>query len=407
MTGEFLSLASGGRTFPTEGSNFLKSDLHQLILDPTLRRLILLSLGTGFAAASIMPVMSTHLAINLYIEPVWIGLFFACNTFSGVAVSHWLAKRSDAGLSRVRIIRVSVTLSLVAAIGLGLAHQYFLLLIAGVVMSGAMSPVQPQLFALAREQVKDDQVTLFQSFLRATVSLSWIIGPPLAYILFERIGFLGLSLCCAAIFFLTRLNLSHLMDTPLSLREPGTGSDDGRIKWAMLSMGAVFAANSMYTVYMPIYVRETLQMGAVVPGFLMGTAAGLEIPLMIGAGVYANRWQLFSPLKVASLCGLIFFLCFFLFTHKAVLFIAQVLNAAFIGIMAGLGISVFQMLMQGRRGMASTLYTNAIKIGSFVGVLTGGVIAQWVGFRSIFLACSGMAALSLGALFMASRQRGS
>jgi len=379
--------------------------LKQILSEPMRLRLMLLSLAMGLSAAAVMPVMSTHLAINLHIEPIWIGFLFACNTLSGVVVSHWIAKHSDNGLSRVGIIRVCVSVSFVAAIALGFAQQYVLLLIAGMVMFGAVSPVQPQLFALAREQVGDDQATLYQSLLRATFSLSWIIGPPLAYILFERIGFLGLTLICAAIFLMTRLNISSLKDTELSLRPSEGGEKDPRLKWMVLSMAAVFAANNMYIVYMPIYVRETLQLGAIVPGFLMGAAAGLEIPLMIGAGAFANRWRLFSPLKIATLCGLLFYICIFAAKTMTGFFLAQVLNAAFIGVMAGLGISVFQALMEGRMGMASTLYTNAIKMGGLVGALLGGFVAQWVGIRGVFLACVVMAAFSLFALMKASRKR--
>ena len=378
------------------------ASLKSLILDATRLRLILLSLAMGLAGAAIMPVMSTHLAVNLHIEPMWIGVLFAANTLSGVLVSHWLAKQSDAGLSRIGIIRVCVSISFVASIGLGLAEQYWLLLITGMLMFGAVSPVQPQLFALAREQVGDADATLFQSLLRATFSLSWIIGPPLAYLLFARIGFLGLTLICALIFLLTRLNVASIQDAPLPAVRTEPQPTDSRLKWMILAIAATFASNNMYIVYMPIYSYDSLQLAAVVPGFLMGAAAGLEIPIMIGAGIFAGRWRLFSPLKLAAICGLVFYLGVYWSNSLVPLVLLQIFNGAFIGVMAGLGISVFQALMQGRMGMASTLYSNAIKVGSLVGALLGGAVAQWLSIQAVFGVCALMALVALLALVKAS-----
>ena len=386
------------------GSNPTLSDatLTSLLQDPTRLRLILLSLAMGLAGAAIMPVMSTHLALNRHIEPMWIGVLFAANTVAGVVVSHWLAKQSDAGLSRIGIIRVCVSISFVAVIGLGLAEHYWLLLITGMLLFGAISPVQPQLFALAREQVGAADATLFQSLLRATFSLSWIIGPPIAYLLFARIGFLGLTLICALIFLLTRLNVSAIQDAPLLEVRTEPPPTDSRLKWMILAIAATFASNNMYIVYMPIYLHDNLQLPAVIPGFLMGAAAGLEIPIMLGAGIYAGRWRLFSPLKLAALAGLVFYLGVYWSTSLTPLVLLQIFNAAFIGVMAGLGISVFQALMQGRAGMASTLYSNAIKVGSLVGALLGGAVAQWLGIQAVFGICALMALIALLALLKAS-----
>lgn len=369
-------------------------------------RLLLLSLGIGMAGASIMPVLSTHLAVNLLIEPFWIGVLFGSNTIAGISVSHWIAKQSDAGLSRIKIIRIGLEVSLVMVIALGVSTPYFLVLLFSVLMFAAVSPIQPQLFALARTLVDDEQATLFQSMLRSTISLSWIIGPPLAYVLFASIGFLGLALICATLFAFTLLSVRGFKDIPLQTNASVAPSTrDPRLKWMVLAIAGVFASNNMYLVYMPIYAIETLQLAAVAPGLLMGLAAGIEIPIMLTAGAQANRWRLFSPLKLAAASGVIFYLLVFFSDQLNSLLFAQLFNGLFIGVMAGLGISVFQTLMQGRMGMASTLYTNAIRMGGLAGSLGGGMIAQFAGLRGVFLACVVMSIVSLFALHRASALR--
>lgn len=364
-------------------------------LQPTILRLLALSLLLGTAGASVFPVLSTHLASNLGVEPLWIGVFFGANTLAGVAVSLYLARRSDAGLSRMRILVIAVSISLLGSVGLGFIRWYPGLLLAGMIWFGLSSTAQPQLFALAREQIEERQAALFQSVLRATISLSWIAGPPLAYLLFEHIGFRNLMLVTASLFGLCLLLLPGLRDARLAPPRSGASVTDPRILGLSAVIVCLFAANSMYVVYMPLYVRDVLALISIAPGLLMGLAAGLEIPIMIAGGANAHRWPLFAPLKLAAGCGILFYLGVWWFDGFTALLVLQLFNAGLVGIAAGLGISIFQTLMADRLGMASTLYTNAIKIGSLTGSTFGGVIAQLGGFDWVFLACALLSLLAL------------
>ncbi|MEP4544853.1 MAG: sugar efflux transporter [Saccharospirillum sp.] len=375
-------------------------------LQPMVLRLLALCLLLGTAGASVFPVLSTHLAINLGIEPLWIGVFFAANTLAGIGVSQWLAKRSDAGMSRMKILYVSVIVSMIGSVGLGVVTWYPLLLVVGMVWFGLSSTAQPQLFALAREQVNDQQAALFQSVLRATISMSWIAGPPLAYLLFDWLGFRTLMMITAAIFFLTLLMLPGMKDTRLSGSVSKVSVTDPRVLGLMLVTIAIFAANSMYIVYMPLYVRDVLGLMTIAPGLLMGLAAGLEIPIMIFGGAQAWRWHLFSPLKVAAISGMIFYTGVWWFDSFNMLLVMQLFNAGLVGLAAGIGISIFQSLMKDRLGMASTLYTNSIKIGSLAGAGLGGVVAQWGGYDGVFIGCGLLAATATVLVFWISSKPG-
>lgn len=369
-------------------------------------RLLALSMLLGTAGASVFPVLSTHLAINLGIEPLWIGVFFVANTLAGIGVSQWLAKRSDAGMSRMKILYVSVIVSMFGSVGLGVVEWYPLLLVVGMVWFGLSSTAQPQLFALAREQVNDQQAALFQSVLRATISMSWIAGPPLAYFLFDWLGFRTLMMITATIFLLTLLMLPGMKDTRLSGSTSKVSVTDPRVLGLMLVTIAIFAANSMYIVYMPLYVRDVLELMTIAPGLLMGMAAGLEIPIMIFGGAQAWRWHLFAPLKVAAVSGMFFYAGVWWFESFTMLLAMQVFNAGLVGLAAGIGISIFQSLMKDRLGMASTLYTTSIKIGSLAGAGLGGVIAQWGGYDGVFIGCGLLATIATGLVFWISSKPG-
>lgn len=401
---------SPSSSWKQDESAYLKSDTRSgswttFWFEPQRLRLLTLALLLGLAGAGVFPVLSTHLAIGLGISPLWIGVFFAVNTAAGVLVSHSLAKASDQGLRRILILWVSTAVGMVGSLALGYITQYGWLVVAGMIWFGLSSAAQPQIFAMAREAVAEEEAALFQSVLRACFSASWIVGPPMAYLLFEWIGFTRLMWLVAIMFGLCLLLLPGLPDGKVQATRSASLPTNRRIKWLALMILAVFAANTMYIVYMPLYVRETLGIGGIVPGLLMGLAAGLEIPIMVAGGAMAHRWPLLRPLWIAVAGGMAFYLGIFLFSGVTMLAVLQIFNGVLIGLAAGVGISVFQKLMPDRLGMASTLYTNAIKVGSLLGAGLGGVVAEFGGYGSVFLANVLLMAVAALALWQCGHER--
>ncbi len=66
----------------------------------------------------------------------------------------------------------------------------------------------------------------------------------------------------------------------------------------------------------------------------------------------------------------------------------QLFNAAFIGIVAGIGMLWFQDLMPGRVGAATTLFTNSISTGVILaGVIQGAIAQSWGHFCCLLGNC--------------------
>jgi len=375
----------------------------ELFFEPVRLRMLLLAILLGLGGSSVFPVLSLHLSSGLGIEPFWIGVFFACNTLAAVTISHLIARASDKGLQRSRILTISMMASVAGSLLLAQVHDYLLLLLTGMLWFGVSASAQPQLFALSRERVCDDQAALFQSVMRAQISLSWMVGPPLAYLVFERFGFQWLMAITAGLFALGLLLLPGLPKGTASVAEE-IRVRDRRIPWLVLSIAAIFAANNIYIIYMPLHVTQGLNMATMVPGLLMGLVAGLEIPVMISGGLLASRWPLLRPLWLASCAGLLFYIGFWFATDFASLVLLQLFNALYIGLAGGLGLVIFQALMPYRLGVASTLFSNAIKSGALVGASLGGVIAQLWGYQNVFLASGSLCLVSVWAVVMANRR---
>src|SRR5690606_25204184 len=116
-------------------------------------------------------------------------------------------------------------------------------------------------------------------------------------------------------------------------------------------------------------------------GWVMGATAAFEVPFMIVAGLYAARIALIRLIYVAGASALILYAGIFFATELWQLFALQIFNAAFIGILAGLGVSVVQLLMPGESGRASALYTNTTHVGNLLSSLMVSVIADIAGYR--------------------------
>jgi SET family sugar efflux transporter-like MFS transporter len=89
-------------------------------------------------------------------------------------------------------------------------------------------------------------------------------------------------------------------------------------------------------------------------------------------------------MRIAVVAGLIFY-AGMLTVHTPVLLLAlQLLNAIYIGILAGIGMLYFQDLMPGQAGAATTLYTNTTRVGWIIAGSLAGVVAEFWSYHAVF-----------------------
>ena len=138
---------------------------------------------------------------------------------------------------------------------------------------------------------------------------------------------------------------------------------------------------------MPLYVIKELQLEEKLAGILMGTAAGLEIPIMLLAGYLTRYVSKKSLLLFAIVCGLLFYAALLIVENPWLLIAIQLLNGALIGIIATIGMLYFQDLMPQQLGSATTLFTNAVKSSWVIAGPVAGVIAEIWNYASVFYFC--------------------
>ncbi|WP_435952869.1 sugar efflux transporter SetB [Dryocola sp. BD626] len=361
-------------------------------LDLTSSAFLIVAFLTGIAGALQTPTLSLFLSEEVHVRPAMVGFFFTGSAVIGILVSQFLAGRSDRKGDRKSLIFVCCLLGALACVLFAWNRNYFVLLFVGVFLSSFGSTANPQMFALAREHADRTgrEAVMFSSILRAQVSLAWVIGPPIAYALALGFGFTTMYLSAAFAFVVCSLMvwlfLPSMRKEPLAttakLEAPRRNRRDALLLFVACTM--MWGCNSLYIINMPLYIIHELHLPEKLAGVMMGTAAGLEIPTMLIAGYYAKRFGKRFLMRIALVAGLLFYVGMLTLHNEYMLLGLQLLNAIFIGILAGIGMLYFQDLMPGQAGAATTLYTNTTRVGWIIAGSLAGVVAEIWNYHTVF-----------------------
>ena len=172
---------------------------------------------------------------------------------------------------------------------------------------------------------------------------------------------------------------------------PLSGWRDRDVRLLFIASVTMWTCNTMYIIDMPLYISVTLGLPEKLAGLLMGTAAGLEIPVMLLAGHYAKRVGKRNLMLIAVAAGILFYAGLAMFASQTALMALQLFNAVFIGIIAGIGMLWFQDLMPGRPGAATTMFTNSISTGMILAGVIQGTLSERFGHIAVYWLALGLA----------------
>ncbi|ELL4635926.1 TPA: sugar efflux transporter SetB [Escherichia coli] len=360
--------------------------------DLTSTAFLIVAFLTGIAGALQTPTLSIFLTDEVHARPAMVGFFFTGSAVIGILVSQFLAGRSDKRGDRKSLIVFCCLLGVLACTLFAWDRNYFVLLFVGVFLSSFGSTANPQMFALAREHADKTgrEAVMFSSFLRAQVSLAWVIGPPLAYALAMGFSFTVMYLSAAVAFIVCGVMVwlflpSMQKELPLAtgtIEAPRRNRRDTLLLFVICTL--MWGSNSLYIINMPLFIINELHLPEKLAGVMMGTAAGLEIPTMLIAGYFAKRLGKRFLMRVAAVGGVCFYAGMLMAHSPVILLGLQLLNAIFIGILGGIGMLYFQDLMPGQAGSATTLYTNTSRVGWIIAGSVAGIVAEIWNYHAVF-----------------------
>ncbi|EGQ4168636.1 MFS transporter [Staphylococcus pseudintermedius] len=339
------------------------------------------------------------------------GLLLALAAITQFTMNSIVARFSDThAINRKVIIIVGLFMGAISFTLPFFVHSVVLFIILYAIFQGLFAPAMPQLYASARETINQStsssRAVFANSVLRSMFSFGFLFGPLVGNILNQSWGYSGLFGGTVAI-ILTTLLLQVFFFKDIKAKKPVRDSimteQDAPsmlkhrylivpfIAFVLLHIG-----QWMYTLNMPLFVTQYLHEEEKYVGHLASLCAGLEVPFMIILGMVASKVETRTLLAIAAVCGSLFFGSIGIFESIHMMLVGQVLLAAFLAVLLGIGISYFQDVLPQYPGYASTLFANAMVIGQLLGNLLGGAMSQWVGLGNVFY----VSALSLACGFV-------
>ena len=390
--------------------NPLQPNISRRLLSSASAAFLIVIFMTGLAGALRIPALTVYLHKEVTNDPMMVGLFYSINSLVSMILSQIVAHYSDRYPNRKLIIALSCVMQMFGCLLFAFNRDYYVLLILGTLILGLGSSASSQLFALSREysnsQKRDS--TMFNTVLRAQLSLAWIVGPPLAYLLSDQFGFTFMYCAAATIFAMSIIIVVLMLPQAVSsdpnianqnddeqIREEGISSNRNSVILLCVTCLFVWTCNSMMFINMPIYLSESLGLSDRLAGLLMGTAAAIEIPVMLIAGYCTKFIDKKSLMLIGIVAGIGYYLCLSLATTEWQLIAIQLLNGLFVGILASIGMIYFQDLMPYKMGTATTLFTNT---GSASWVTAGpiaGIMASEFGYHSTWYLAIGLCFIAL------------
>ncbi len=165
------------------------------------------------------------------------------------------------------------------------------------------------------------------------------------------------------------------------LEAPRTHRRDALLLFSICTL--MWGTNSLYIINMPLFIINELHLPEKLAGLMMGTAAGLEIPTMLIAGYYARRFGKRFLMRLSAVAGVLFYVGMLTVHTPALLLAMQVLNAIYIGILAGSACSISGPdAGAGGRGHHPLYQYYPRRLDHRR--LTGGVVAEIWSYHAVF-----------------------
>lgn len=364
----------------------------------------------GIAISLTMPYLSLFATEEFGMSTGAFGIFIAVSSLSGVFVNSFIAERSDSRLDRKWIIVMAMLSSVLGYASYLVFHNYFILLITVTVFNGLGAAAMPQIFAYAQESANksnSDDKTLAMSSLRSLFSLGFLIGPLGATIVLGYFGYKGLFIGTSSIFLFIAILIFLFLQKRKKVQrntqrvKPTNSSPfkNRNIRLPYIAFIFLFAVNAINGINTPLFIVKDLHGTTTDVGLVASICAGLEIPIMIGLGALSKKISNHVLMISSCFIGVIYYIILSVSTHPWQLITAQLIQAIYVAIIMGNGLSYFSDLLPHSPGLSATIYSNGSTIGRLVGSLGGGIIAQFIGFRLVNLVCVAIAILSFFVLW--------
>jgi SET family sugar efflux transporter-like MFS transporter len=378
----------------------------------------------GLTSAFVAPFGSLWATQEIGMSPRMLGAFMAITALSAILVTTLVARWSDSHVSRRTLLAIGCCGGALNYVGYALVRDPLLLLVLGSTLLAVASMNFAQFFAHVREELgraEGADVTFLLGVLRACYALAWALGPNLGAAIKARFGYPGLF-WSVAFFFVALLGfvLAFVAHRPRVTRAVSAGDVPSKVAFFSgarrtrglaspvalahaAAFGLMFAALTLNGLNLPLFLTQQLGGTERTVGLAFAISPVFEMLFMVLFGHIAAKGR--QRQVQIILCGAAASVCYFLalrfVSEPWQVYPLQILNATAVAVVTSVAIPFFQDLLPQQTGVSTSLYSNALKVGSLVGFSLFGALASAVGNSGLFLVCAALSATTFSIIFVA------
>ncbi|NTJ66359.1 MFS transporter [Agrobacterium rhizogenes] len=356
-----------------------------------------LLLVAALPSAMVRVIATVYLITQLEMDPFTVGCYVYGSTLLGMVVTYFAGRGHIDRQNPVLLTLASLSASILNIVCLALAFRSPFFLIASACFGGISQLLIPALFMydegyhLGKRKVVEGMYGT-----RLLVSIVWIVGPPLAFHLYDLGGFslvlVGCIICGAMAFVGVFLEtsasgieyISHDNDRQTeesAIKEPSSHRFSYRELLSVFSvMVFVTSANLIHSMTMPIYLLKTLAVPINIPGIVMMTAAATEVVAIYLIPKLARRISEKFVLQAGLGAGLVYFALLLFATNPWVILGMQVLYGAHFAFSTVVCLGLLKAISKNKVGSIAAQFLNAGKIGSLLGSAIFAAFANVLGY---------------------------
>jgi SET family sugar efflux transporter-like MFS transporter len=381
---------------------------HESVVSAPHRALRASSFFWGLQASLLGPLIALLLVSVYHATTSQVALALFVSSATGLWWGWLIPRRADHRLNYLAPVVASTLVAITLVTLLAFEHSTHLALFTYMALGTPAALGYSMVFAYARHLglPPSDIVSI-----RSYNSMAWVLGPPLATLVLAAVGgrwvllALGLNavvnLSIATYLLRRHAGLHHL---PTASRHVPSGADRWELAGLLASFGLLQAAISSAMNVTALYATTTLGLAAVWGGLALSFAAGLEVPVLFWLKRSANNAQEFRAVSRAAIAGIAYYAVMASASSGVEIIGLQFLNAAFVGVVVGSGLTLFQRVV-GMPGAAAGLQSNAVQAGK---MLVGPIVAvganRWIGLRAVYAVDALCVLLALVALLWVRRR---
>ncbi len=379
----------------------------------------------GLTQAFMAPFGSLWATEEVGMSAEQLGAFMTANAASAIVMSTWIGRWSDSRWSRQRLLMVGACAGALGALGYAWVRDVLALGLIGCSAFALAAMNFAQLFAHAREELarppgeqtgdaggqRASDVPFALGVLRAGFALSWVIGPNLGAAIKGRVGYQGLFLAVALFFVVLGACARWFVaerprEASTTLARPPVFAAlvQPRIFLHCVAFALMFAATTLNSLNLPLHLTRQLGGDERSVGLAFAISPLFEMGLMIGFGHLASRGHQRTVMLLGSAAAACYFLLLRSVDAPWQVYPLQLLLAAGVAVTASVAIPFFQDLLPEQPGLMTSLYSNALKVGSLIGFSSFGLLASRLGSSGLFLVCGGLATVTVTILAAAPRR---